>query len=230
MAAACVARRAVRREPAREHPPASRRFRARLDAGARSRHGVELITVAAEGHAEARSLYALSLFEMAHDRKVHPAVRGLLHHEMPRGPPAGDRAAGARRRCCRCKDEVEQLLHDPDLEVRTEALLYLTRARPTSTRWRSIEQLGDFEDFSIQARDGRVPGAARPRAEPRRGAADAVARWSRRRATTGRRSAARGGAAASASCPTCSIASCASCSRTRTPEVARGGDRARSAR
>ena len=27
--------------------------------------------------------YALSLFEMAHDRKVHPAVRGLLHHEQP---------------------------------------------------------------------------------------------------------------------------------------------------
>src|SRR4029453_11554371 len=25
--------------------------------------------------------YALSLFELAHDRKVHPAVRGLLHHE-----------------------------------------------------------------------------------------------------------------------------------------------------
>ena len=34
--------------------------------------------------------YALSLFEMAHDRKVHPAVRGLLHHDAARDPPAGD--------------------------------------------------------------------------------------------------------------------------------------------
>ena len=33
-------------------------------------------------------LYALSLFEMAHDRAIHPAVRGLLKHES-RDPPAG---------------------------------------------------------------------------------------------------------------------------------------------
>ena len=36
--------------------------------------------------------YALSLFEMAHDRKVHPAVRGLLHHEQPE-------IRGRRSRC-----------------------------------------------------------------------------------------------------------------------------------
>ena len=71
---------AVRREPAREHPPASRRFRARLDAGDGSRHRVADL-VAAEGRRRSEIAYALSLFEMAHDRKVHPAVRGLLHHE-----------------------------------------------------------------------------------------------------------------------------------------------------
>ena len=42
--------------------------------------------------------YALSLFEMAHDRKVHPAVRGLLNHDAARDPPAGDPPPGARRR------------------------------------------------------------------------------------------------------------------------------------
>ena len=43
-------------------------------------------------------VYALSLFEMAHDRKVHPAVRGLLKHPMPEVRRAGARAAVARRR------------------------------------------------------------------------------------------------------------------------------------
>ena len=33
--------------------------------------------------------YALSLFEMAHDRKVHPAVRGLLQPRTARDPPPG---------------------------------------------------------------------------------------------------------------------------------------------
>ncbi len=42
--------------------------------------------------------YALSLFELAHDRKVHPAVRGLLRHEVAGDSPAGDPPADARRR------------------------------------------------------------------------------------------------------------------------------------
>ena len=40
--------------------------------------------------------YALSLFELAHDRKIHPAVRGLLQTRRPGDPPAGDPAARAR--------------------------------------------------------------------------------------------------------------------------------------
>lgn len=93
--------------------------------------------------------YALSLFEMAHDRKVHPAVRGLLHHEQPEIrrqavsllARAGDGSV---------KAEVEQLLRDPSLEVRTEALLYLTVFDQVDPLER-IEALGDFEDFSIRA-------------------------------------------------------------------------------
>lgn len=97
--------------------------------------------------------YALSLFEMAHDRKVHPAVRGLLHHEQPEIrrqaiallTRAGDGSV---------KDEVEKLLSDPDLDVRTEALLYLTAIdgeRGNVDPLERIEQLGDFDDFSIRA-------------------------------------------------------------------------------
>lgn len=94
--------------------------------------------------------YALSLFELAHDRKVHPAVRGLLRHED----------AAIRRQAIRLlaragdgavKGQIEELVRDPDLGVRTEALLYLTEFDPSVDPLQRIEGLGGFEDFSIQA-------------------------------------------------------------------------------
>jgi len=93
--------------------------------------------------------YALSLFEMAHDRKVHPAVRGLLHHEQPEIRRQAV-ALLARAGDASVKGEVEKLLRDPSLDVRTEALLYLTTFDHTDPLVR-IESLGDFEDFSIRA-------------------------------------------------------------------------------
>jgi AAA family ATP:ADP antiporter len=93
--------------------------------------------------------YALSLFEMEHRRKVHPAVRGLLRHEAPEIrrhaiavlSRAGDASVAG---------EIEALVKDPSLEVRTEALLYLT-AFDKGDPLQRIEELGDFEDFSIRA-------------------------------------------------------------------------------
>lgn len=93
--------------------------------------------------------YALNLFEMAHDRKVHPAVRGLLHHEQAEIRQQAIRLL-ARAGDATVKADVEQLVKDPNLAVRTEALLYLTAFDPTDPLER-IEQLGDFEDFSIRA-------------------------------------------------------------------------------
>ncbi|MDP2053939.1 MAG: Npt1/Npt2 family nucleotide transporter [Acidobacteriota bacterium] len=93
--------------------------------------------------------YALSLFEMAHDRKVHPAVRGLLRHEQPEIRRQAI-ALLARAGDTSVKAEVEELLRDPSLEVRTEALMYLTTFDQTDPLER-IESLGDFEDFSIRA-------------------------------------------------------------------------------
>jgi AAA family ATP:ADP antiporter len=93
--------------------------------------------------------YALSLFEMAHDRKVHPAVRGLLHHEQPEIRQHAIRLL-ARAGDATVKDQVAALLRDPNLEVRTEALLYLTAFDQTDPL-EQIEQLGEFEDFSIRA-------------------------------------------------------------------------------
>lgn len=93
--------------------------------------------------------YALSLFELAHDRKIHPAVRGLLRHEAPEIRQQAIRLL-ARAGDATVKKNVEQLVKDPNLAVRTEALLYLTEFDAGDPLQR-IEALGDFEDFSIQA-------------------------------------------------------------------------------
>jgi AAA family ATP:ADP antiporter len=93
--------------------------------------------------------YALGLFELAHDRKVHPAVRGLLHHEDAEIRQQAIRLL-TRAGDASVKDEVEALVKDPDLGVRTEALLYLNEFDSVDPLER-IEALGDFADFSIQA-------------------------------------------------------------------------------
>ncbi len=104
-------------------------------------------------------LYALSLFEVAGRRsRVHAAVPRLLRHE----------SAAVRVRAIALLSqadvrsvvpEVKKLLRDPQLEVRTEALLYL--ARTTSVDPLTlIEEVGDFEGFSVQA--AMVAFLARP--------------------------------------------------------------------
>jgi AAA family ATP:ADP antiporter len=93
--------------------------------------------------------YALELLEVQQTRSWHPALRQLLLHPEPdirrRAlvllSTAGDREIA---------DAAVHLLHDPDLGVRTEALLYLTRETGTDPLLR-IQELGDFDDFSIRA-------------------------------------------------------------------------------
>lgn len=103
-------------------------------------------------------VYALSLFEMAHDRAIHPAVRGLLKHPAPE---VRRRALALMSRAddLSVKEQVQHMLRDPDLEVRTEALLYLTEHSNVDPL-ASIESVGDFEDFSIRA--SMVAFLARP--------------------------------------------------------------------
>ncbi|MCC7123485.1 MAG: hypothetical protein IT178_01450 [Acidobacteria bacterium] len=117
----------------------------------------EMLTARLSGETH-EIVYALSLFEMAHDRAVHPAVRGLLRHAVPE---VRRRALAllSRANDRSVTDEVQQLLHDPDLEVRTEALLYLTE-HANLDPLASIESVGDFEDFSIRA--SMVAFLARP--------------------------------------------------------------------
>jgi ATP:ADP antiporter, AAA family len=94
-------------------------------------------------------IYALSFFETWPADGVQIAVADLLKHESP---DVRVRAltllsqAGVQT----VLGDVERLLRDPHLEVRTEALLYLTRHSNVDPL-AIIEQVGDYHDFSIQA-------------------------------------------------------------------------------
>jgi AAA family ATP:ADP antiporter len=94
-------------------------------------------------------MYALSLFEMAQHLHAHSAVRSLLEHMSPYVRrkaisilnSAGDTSV---------RHQVTGLLNDNNLEVRTEALLYLSR-HDEMDPLTYIGQLGDFADFSIRS-------------------------------------------------------------------------------
>jgi len=55
---------------------------------------------------------------------------------------------------------VERLLYDERLEVRTEALLYLTQ-HTTIDPLDRIDRLGEFADYSVRASRGGIPGPRR---------------------------------------------------------------------
>jgi AAA family ATP:ADP antiporter len=93
--------------------------------------------------------HVLSLIEVQQARQWQSEVRELLTHPEP---DIRQRAlamlSAARDRTI--AGAVTGMLRDPDLGVRTEALLYLTRELGIDPL-RQLEQLGDFEDFSIRA-------------------------------------------------------------------------------
>ena len=94
-------------------------------------------------------LYALSVFESSQKQAAHPAIRGLLNHPAAevRKKAIGILAAASDKTVL---PQMEALLQDSCLEVRTEALLYLTHFAHVDPLDR-IQQLGDFADFSIRA-------------------------------------------------------------------------------
>ena len=94
-------------------------------------------------------LYVLRAFAQSGRRPPLDAVRALLTHETP---AVRARALAALRAApdLTIRAEAERLLHDPDIEVRTEALLWLAyhaRVDPLA----QIDALGEFADFSIRA-------------------------------------------------------------------------------
>jgi ATP:ADP antiporter, AAA family len=94
-------------------------------------------------------IYALDLFEMAQNMHAHSAVRKLLEHPSPHVRKksiailnhAEDRSV---------KSQITAMVTDNDLDVRTEALLYLSR-HDDMDPLTYVEELGDFADFSIRS-------------------------------------------------------------------------------
>ena len=122
------------------------------------RSTVELLAGKISGGSADDILFALEVFASQHKGALHPAVLGLLAHPEARLrlravellDEAGDASA---------VPQVERLLRDADLEVRTAAMLYLAHHTATDPLVR-IQELGDFTDFSIQA--GLIAFLSRP--------------------------------------------------------------------
>ena len=94
-------------------------------------------------------LYALDLFKMGQEHQRHDSVRKLLEHSNPEIrtkaisvlDAAGDEGA---------RGLIVPLLKDHDIQVRTEALLYLSQYDHIDPL-EQLEQGGDFADYSVRS-------------------------------------------------------------------------------
>src|SRR5262245_11680388 len=94
-------------------------------------------------------VYALNLFEMAQQINAHSTVRTLLDHPSPHVRKkaisvlnnAGDLLV---------RDQMTKLVRDTSLEVRAEALLYLSR-HDQMDPLTYVDQYDDFTDLSIRS-------------------------------------------------------------------------------
>lgn len=110
---------------------------------------IDILASRLHGDDARQILYALGLFAASHREAAHPAVRGLLTHasaEVRRAAISALDAAGDLT----VQAEVERLLYDRDLTVRTEAMLYIAHHAHIDPLER-IEEIGDFEDFSLRS-------------------------------------------------------------------------------
>jgi HEAT repeat protein len=93
--------------------------------------------------------FALAVLEAQQSYGAHAALRPLLAHadaEIRRRAVALLSAAGDRESV----EEATALLRDPDIGVRTEALLYLTRGVRIDPL-QHVQELGQVEEFSIRS-------------------------------------------------------------------------------
>jgi ATP:ADP antiporter, AAA family len=113
------------------------------------RTATELLVGRLKGNDPREIVYALNVFRTTHGNVPHPAVRGLLNHASPE----------VRTEALRVLDEagdaslvtqVERMLYDEALAVRTHALLYLAHHAHIDPLDR-VEQLGGFADFSVRS-------------------------------------------------------------------------------
>jgi AAA family ATP:ADP antiporter len=94
-------------------------------------------------------LYALSFYEEEPARTPHPVIRDLLQHS------SGEVRQKALAILSACKDtsvlpKVEAMLRDPEIAVRTEAMLYLVHHANVDPLV-LLQELGEFEGFSVRS-------------------------------------------------------------------------------
>jgi ATP:ADP antiporter, AAA family len=94
-------------------------------------------------------LYALGFYEEETGKPPHPAIRNLLQH------PAGDVRRKALAILSASKDKTilataEAMLKDPEIAVRTEAMLYLVHHAHVDPLV-LLQELGEIEDFSVRS-------------------------------------------------------------------------------
>ena len=94
-------------------------------------------------------LYGLSLFEVGYHQTSHPSIRGLIRHPSPevRAKALAILNAGGDKSVV---GDVGELLRDEDLQVRTEALLYLAHYSHIDPVAR-IQKIADFPEFTVRS-------------------------------------------------------------------------------
>lgn len=118
-------------------------------AGSLDRTATSALAAKLESSNTADVLYALDLLESQNAADVERPLRRLLAHELPEIRRRALAMLSAARDTSISRIATD-LLKDPDLGVRTEALLYVTREMRVDPL-RQLEELGEFEEFSIRA-------------------------------------------------------------------------------
>jgi AAA family ATP:ADP antiporter len=121
----------------------------RLNEPELDRSATQMFITELRSNEPSKIIYVLGLLETGRWKATYSSIRNLLDHRVPEVRAKavlvlrnmGDLSVVPR---------VEKLMRDPHLSVRTEALLFLSQHTKIDPLAR-IKDLGDFEDFSIQA-------------------------------------------------------------------------------
>jgi len=116
---------------------------------AMDRSASELLTSKLQVSDPKEILYALSFYEEETAKTPHPVIRNLLQH------PTGEVRQKALAILSASKDRsilptAEAMLKDPEIAVRTEAMLYLVHHAHVDPLV-LLQELGEFEDFSVRS-------------------------------------------------------------------------------
>jgi AAA family ATP:ADP antiporter len=120
-----------------------------IEAGALDRTAASVLAAKLESPNAPDVIYALDLLETQDMSNLERPLRRLLGHELPDIRRRALAMLSAARDTSISRVATD-MLRDPDLGVRTEALLYVTREMRVDPL-RQLEELGEFEEFSIRA-------------------------------------------------------------------------------